>query len=856
MKDKLIFKTQSLVLDVNQVYNPLTFPLDDWERYLDVLCVDRDYQKQAIKNAIIYLFSGRYKNIENLVQENYNSNPDLRERFTSLDDYHRDIQLPNKLSGTVDLATGTGKSYVMYGIAQIALGMGFVDRVLLLCPSLTIERGLMDKFTFCNSNAALASAIPESAIWKSPNVIDASHTISPGDICIENIHAVYSKNKTSIFDSLGFHKGSTCLVLSDEVHHAYNAIDGSNEEQKAIKKWKGFLTDPTYNFRFLLGFTGTAYINSDYFNDVIYRYSINSAIENNFVKTVYYTYKDEIQNEDGIKYQKMYQIHQENKLVYQNCKPLTLLVTKNIMLAKQSMHILCEFLSNKEGIPYEEVSKNKVLIVTSAKEHETNVKVHLPSIDDKANPYEWIVSVSMLTEGWDVKNVFQIVPMEERAFNSKLLIAQVLGRGLRIPNEYQNAKVTVYNHDSWSAKIKNLVNEILEYEFKLLSTAIESGDRAAYHFKLFNIEYERTETLVPTRETEVFRYEKELIKLQSQTPEFNTYTEFENFKGEIITRNFKVRKDTESVSSVVNKVFEEFRSRKYEGVALKLKDGQYTTNEIPKETIERLIRNSMAEAKIDGDELTKVNKQSILSAFATLLRKKPKSVTSIRVAKPYFEISTLARGNETTSLSNVRRDTTVFYTSDYENEIIDLKTKQAFNELKDERSIRGSFIEKIPFLFKTPVDILFTGSDPEENFVINLCKKDNATVVTSWLKSKSQNFYQIEYSLTKALSSHTKKDQKFNPDFLILIKQEIHEYIIVVEIKADGDDSDENKAKFKYGKEHFIDLNRQLKRAGINQEYVFHFLSPSNYTEFFDHLRNGKLIRNEFTSELDNLLAN
>ena len=45
--------------------------------------------------------------------------------------------------------------------------------------------------------------------------------------------------------------------------------------------------------------------------------------------------------------------------------------------------------------------------------------------------------VSMLTEGWDVQNVFQIVPHEERAFNSKLLIAQVLGRGLRVPDAYK-----------------------------------------------------------------------------------------------------------------------------------------------------------------------------------------------------------------------------------------------------------------------------------------------------------------------------------------------------------------------------------------------------------------------------------
>ena len=48
-------------------------------------------------------------------------------------------------------------------------------------------------------------------------------------------------------------------------------------------------------------------------------------------------------------------------------------------------------------------------------------------VDRPTSKVEWIVSVSMLNEGWDVKRVFQIVPDEERAFNSKLLIAQVLG---------------------------------------------------------------------------------------------------------------------------------------------------------------------------------------------------------------------------------------------------------------------------------------------------------------------------------------------------------------------------------------------------------------------------------------------
>lgn len=79
-------------------------------------------------------------------------------------------------------------------------------------------------------------------------------------------------------------------------------------------------------------------------------------------------------------------------------------------------------------------------------------------------------------------------------------------------------------------------------------------------------------------------------------------------------------------------------------------------------------------------------------------------------------------------------------------------------------------------------------------------------------------------------------------------------YIIVIEIKADGDNSDENKAKFKYARQHFNDLNHILKVANIQQKYIFHFLSPGNYTEFFDHMRSGKLIKEEFTSELDNLL--
>jgi len=92
-----------------------------------------------------------------------------------------------------------------------------------------------------------------------------------------------------------------------------------------------------------------------------------------------------------------------------------------------------------------------------------------------------------------IKRVFQIVRHEERAFNSKLLIAQVLGRGLRIPNGWtgKQPEVTVFNHDAWAPNIRHLVNEILEIEKRLSSRVVEGSP---FHFDLHNIDY----TLRPT----------------------------------------------------------------------------------------------------------------------------------------------------------------------------------------------------------------------------------------------------------------------------------------------------------------------------------------------------------------------
>ena len=156
---------------------------------------------------------------------------------------------------------------------------------------------------------------------------------------------------------------------------------------------------------------------------------MRSAIDDKIVKTIDYVQKDDVSSDREYKFQKIRENHENNKRKYPNVKPLSILITKDIGSAKNLYEDFIDFLSEFEKTD-REIIERKVLIVTSDIKHKANVSM-LEYVDSKDNSFEWIISVSMLTEGWDVKNVFQIVPWEDRAFNSKLLISQVLGGSVK-----------------------------------------------------------------------------------------------------------------------------------------------------------------------------------------------------------------------------------------------------------------------------------------------------------------------------------------------------------------------------------------------------------------------------------------
>ena len=75
-------------------------------------------------------------------------------------------------------------------------------------------------------------------------------------------------------------------------------------------------------------------------------------------------------------------------------------------------------------------------------------------LDDNTSPYRCIVSVLMLREGWDVRNVTTVIPLRPLTAKSRILPEQTLGRGLRRmmpPGSNQAAEiVTVVEHKAFT----------------------------------------------------------------------------------------------------------------------------------------------------------------------------------------------------------------------------------------------------------------------------------------------------------------------------------------------------------------------------------------------------------------------
>ena len=105
----------------------------------------------------------------------------------------------------------------------------------------------------------------------------------------------------------------------------------------------------------------------------------------------------------------------------------------------------------------------------TGKDHDELVRLRALAnqIDDAASPYKAIVSVMMLKEGWDVRNVTTIVGLRAYTSNARILPEQTLGRGLRrmYPGDAEEY-VSVVGTDAFMDFVESIQAEGVELEHK------------------------------------------------------------------------------------------------------------------------------------------------------------------------------------------------------------------------------------------------------------------------------------------------------------------------------------------------------------------------------------------------------
>jgi type III restriction enzyme len=358
------------------------------------------------------------------------------------------------------LATGVGKTRLMGAfIAYLHIAHG-INNFFVLAPNLTIYNKLIQDFT-ANTPKYVFKGIAEFSVLP-PEVITGDNYESRGallddvlrcKINIFNVSKITSEVRggkqmrirsfkeelgDSYFDYLA--KQQDLVMLMDESHR-YRATAG----MRAINELQPVLG---------LELTATPFVESTKgpvaFRNVVYDYPLARAMDDGFVKDpAVVTRKnfiaagktpDAIQLmklEDGVRLHESVKVELETyarENGQQIVKPFVLVIARDITHAAELMALIQSdrFFKGRYA--------DKVIQVDSSVREEETVQLLL-NVEQADNPVEIVIHVNMLKEGWDVTNLYTIVPL--RAANARTLIEQSIGRGLRLPYGRRTGTVAV-----------------------------------------------------------------------------------------------------------------------------------------------------------------------------------------------------------------------------------------------------------------------------------------------------------------------------------------------------------------------------------------------------------------------------
>ena len=357
-------------------------------------------------------------------------------------DFERDF-----MSLTFALATGVGKTRLMGAFIAYLYTQHNIRNFFVVAPNTTIYEKLKKDLSDSNSEKyvfrGLGCFVTAPQIITDDDYREKTISLFESDvhIFVYNIDKFNKEgaNMKKVNELIGnsFYQYLSELpdlvLIMDESHH-YRAEKGA----QALNELHPLLG---------LELTATPLVTQGNkqipFKNVVYEYPLSKAIEDGYTRTPYavtrsdidfYNFGDEQLDKmmllDGIachentkRKLEVYAANHGKRLV----KPFMLVVCKDTDHAAW----VEKFVKSDEfrGGAY----RNKTIIVHSKQkgsETEANTRLLL-DVENPENPVEIVIHVNMLKEGWDVNNLYTIVPLRTAA--SKILREQMVGRGLRLP---------------------------------------------------------------------------------------------------------------------------------------------------------------------------------------------------------------------------------------------------------------------------------------------------------------------------------------------------------------------------------------------------------------------------------------
>jgi len=414
------------------------------------------------------------------------------------------------------MATGSGKTKVMslaivwsYFHALRESESPMARHFLIIAPNLTVFERLKEDFKPEGGGPDIFDRDPLIPVewrgdWNLTTVLqdEASGASTGGTLYLTNIHRLFDKARTreagETFDWMGpavskakaldtaaalrdrITGHERLLVMNDEAHHVWDPESAWNEAigflHETIRKRTGG------GLFAQLDFSATPKDNhANYFKHIICDTPLGEAVDAGIVKTPIIgragRLTEQATDNAGYKYEMHLKLGYERWLrsrdewLKSGKMPLMFVMCEDTKAAD-------EIAGRLNGDPvFKELNGRTINLHTNLKgklkkvgkgaearvefvENEKEIsdddlkalRKLSRELDSGASPYFCIVSVLMLREGWDVRNVTTIVPLRPFSSMANILPEQTLGRGLRrmTPTGQANEVVAVVEHEAFA----------------------------------------------------------------------------------------------------------------------------------------------------------------------------------------------------------------------------------------------------------------------------------------------------------------------------------------------------------------------------------------------------------------------